>query len=85
MSEGILVVSTNRGRYAIDDPIDGSELTSGTVCEIFLSGQWIAGSVEHSGYLYADETTGKTVKGYYFIASNGGVCGLCTGMKVRVK
>ena len=43
------------------------------------------GSVEHAGLLYALERTGEVERGYYFIAHNGTVCGLCTGMSVRLR
>jgi hypothetical protein len=85
MIEGKLVHSSNSGRYAIDDPSIGSEITSSQVCEIFLGGNWIKGIFEHSGNLYAIEGTEQVAfSGYYFIADNGGICGLCTGMKVRI-
>jgi hypothetical protein len=83
--EGTLVASSNSGRYAIDDPIEGHDLTAGEVIEILLGGQWIKGSIEHAPYLYAIETIGRPAqRGYYFIASEGGVSGLCVGMKVRI-
>jgi Domain of unknown function (DUF5348) len=83
--EGKLVHSSNTGRYALDDPQAGREIINGQTCEIFLNGGWIQGSVEHSGNLYAIEgTTQHAFSGYYFIASNGGICGLCTNMKVRI-
>ena len=79
-----LVPSTSRGRYALDDPVTGQEITSGNVLQVLLGGQWIKGSVEHAGGLYAlEHTTHPVSSGYYFLASNGGVCGLCAGMKVR--
>jgi hypothetical protein len=78
-----LVASTNRGRYALDDP-EGQDITGGDCIAIWLGGQWIEGSVEHAGKLYASEASGRTERGYYFVASNGGVCGLCTGMRVRI-
>jgi Domain of unknown function (DUF5348) len=43
-----LVPSTNRGRYALDDPDYGSDLTSGEVLAILLNGHWIEGSIGHS-------------------------------------
>ena len=78
-----LVPSTNWGRYALDDP-EGQDITSGDRMAIWLSGQWIEGSVEHAGKLYASESSGRAESGYSFIASTGGVCGLCTGMNVRL-
>jgi Domain of unknown function (DUF5348) len=78
-----LVASTNRGRYALDDP-EGQDITSGDRIAVWLGGQWIEGSVEHTGSLYANESSGRPERGYYFVASNGGVCGLCTGMRVRL-
>ena len=131
-----LVTSSNRGRYALDDPETGHDLTSGESIAILLGGQWIPGHIEHSGhddgtgcYHIADsdlkqsqrsdtpktqedyeqsvtprvraalqegmsladalsKATGQVVDlfcGYYFIASSdGAVCGLCTGMHVRL-
>jgi Domain of unknown function (DUF5348) len=131
-----LVPSSNRGRYALDDPEHGHDLTSSEPIAILLGGQWIEGHIEHSGhysgpgcYHIADSgrkdsqrpdtpktqeecertvtprvraaiqegmsladamsaTTGQVVDlfcGYYFIADlDGAVCGLCTGMQVRL-
>jgi Domain of unknown function (DUF5348) len=131
-----LVVSNNRGRYALDDLETGHDLTSGEPIAILLGGQWTPGRIEHSGhsggpgcYHIADsgrkqsqrpntpktqedyeqsvtprvraalqegmsladalsQVTGQVVDlfcGYYFIASlDGAVCGLCTGMHVRL-
>ena len=45
-----LVPSTNRGRYALDDP-DGSELTSGQPVTLLLGGSWTLGRVEHGNDL----------------------------------
>ena len=78
-----LVPSTNRGRYALDDP-KGQDITAGDSIAIWLGGQWTLGSVEHAGKLYASESSGWPERGYYFVASNGGVCGLCAGMRVRL-
>src|SRR5690242_8003956 len=130
-----LVASSNRGRYALDDPEHGHDLTSGEPITILVGGQWIEGRIEHSGhyngsgcYHIADsgrkysqrpdrpetqEDFERTVRpriraaigegmsladalaaatgqvadlfcGYYFIARDGTVCGLCTGMQVRL-
>jgi hypothetical protein len=79
-----LVPSTNRGRYDLDDPQTGHELTSGEALSILLGGQWIEGRVEHSSKLYASERSGQTEKGYYFIDRNGQICGLCTGKKIQM-
>ena len=80
--EGRLQASTNLGRYALDST--GGDLTSGDCCEIWLEGHWIAGSIEHASKLYADASSGRAVRGYYFSAGDGGVCGLCVGMRIRV-
>jgi hypothetical protein len=45
-----LVASSNRGRYALDDPETGHDLTSGEPIAILLGGQWIPGRIEHSGH-----------------------------------
>jgi len=80
-----LVPSTNRGRYALDRP-DGPDLTSGAVIAIQLGGQWIEGSVEHTGNLYAAQHGPcAVVSGYYFQATRGGVSGLCVEMKVKLR
>ena len=78
-----LVLSTNRGRYALDDPISGPDVTSGQPLAVLLGGYWIEGRVEHAGNLYVSWRSGKAERGYYFIANDGTLCGLCTGMQVR--
>ena len=78
-----LVVSTNRGRYALDEPA-GQDITGGDSIAVWLGGHWTLGSVEHAGKLYASEASGRSERGYYFVARNGGVCGLCAGMRVRL-
>lgn len=72
--EGRLVTSIHRGRYALalDDPEQGPEIASGASLAILLGGQWIEGRVEHGG------------SGYFFQARDGGICGLCPGMQVRL-
>lgn len=80
-----LVASSNRGRYALDDPQAGQDITSGDALAILLAGKWIEGSVERTGNIYADEHGARPVTGgYYFVARGGGICGLCAGMKVMV-
>ena len=59
-------------------------ITGGDRIAVWLGGLWIEGSVEHAGTLYASEASGRAERGYYFIARNGGVCGLCAGMHVRL-
>ena len=90
MRQGTLVLSSNRGRYAVCttgsvefDGVIYPELTSGTMIEIFIGRQWIKGSIEH-GPMYASELVpARHAHGYYFVANDGGVIGLCVGMKVR--
>lgn len=130
-----LVPSSNRGRYALNDPEHGHDLTTGEPIAILLGGRWTAGHIAHSShysgpgcYHIADSgrkysqrsdkpktpeefersvkprvraaigegmsladalsaATGQVVDlfcGYYFIASDGTVCGLCTGLQVRL-
>ena len=79
-----LVPSTNAGRYALDDPISGPDVTSGQPFAVLLGGHWIKGKVEHAGNLYAGRRAGQAERGYCFIAADDGtICGLCTGMQVR--
>jgi hypothetical protein len=79
-----LVPSTSQGRYALDDPVTGQDVTSGDVLQVLLGGQWVKGRVEHASGLYVLEHVAHPVtSGYYFLACNGGICGLCAGMKVR--
>ena len=81
-----LVPSTSRGRYALDDPVSGQDLTSGQPLALLLGGRWIDGSIEHTSGLYVREHTTRPVSsGYYFMASDGNVCGICVGMKVRAR
>jgi Domain of unknown function (DUF5348) len=83
MTEGLLTASSIKGRYAIGSP-DGPDLTSGQPCEIWLGGQWVSGRIEHSGGLYADPDTYRAVRGYCFVSSDGGMCGLCYGLHIRI-
>ncbi len=78
-----LVASSNRGRYALDEP-DGPDLTAGEAVAVWLGDHWTLGQVEHAGRLYAVERTGQAERGYYFLAADGSCCGLCTGMRVRL-
>jgi len=87
MTEGVLIPSSNRGRYAVKDAPEGPyiDLTSGDMCEALLGRQWIIGVIEHSAEMYADpDLPYKAHRGYYFLAHDGSVCGLCMGMRVRV-
>ena len=78
-----LVPSTNAGRYALDDPVSGLDVTGGQSLAVLLGGYWIEGRVEHARNLYANERSGQVEGGYYFVATDGTICGLCTGMQVR--
>jgi hypothetical protein len=87
-----LVPSSNAGRYALDDP-EGQDITSGTQLSIDLGGKWVAGRVEYRHEIYVNmgmqhlgepPRLPRVLDGYYFIALEGGICGLCVGMKVRV-
>jgi Domain of unknown function (DUF5348) len=83
-----LVASSTRGRYALDDPFEGHDITSGEPIAILLNGRWVDGSVEYASNTYAapyQESSRLTLSGYYFVGLHGGVCGLCTGMKVRLR
>jgi hypothetical protein len=79
-----LVISTTRGRYALDDPVYGQELTSGQALAILIGGHWTLGSIEHAGSLYVLEYAAQPASsGYYFLTSDGSMCGLCAGVSVR--
>jgi Domain of unknown function (DUF5348) len=81
-----LVMSSTRGRYALDDSLYGQDMTSGQALAILLGGYWTLGSIEHAGGLYALEQAAQpTSSGYSFLARDGSVCGLCAGMNVRVR
>jgi Domain of unknown function (DUF5348) len=82
-----LVASSTKGRYALNDPETGHDLTSGESIAILLGGQWNPGHIEHGRGRYASAhlVSQHILPGYYFIArSDGAVCGLCTGMQVRL-
>lgn len=81
-----LVASSTTGRYALDDPETGHDLTSGDLIAILLGGQWTLGSIEQSRQRYASShlVAQRLLPGYSFIARDGAVCGLCTGMQVRL-
>lgn len=70
---GILVASTNRGRYAIDYA-RGVDVNAGARLMVLLGSHWISGTVEH-GQVYSGED--GIERGYYFIADSGECCGLC--------
>lgn len=86
MVEGTLASSPNRGRYIIDDPDPRYELTSGQRLAVLLGGHWIEGEVNIAPFLYASDywVEPRTLRGYYFTASDGTRCGLCVGMRVRL-
>jgi hypothetical protein len=82
-----LVASSTKGRYALNDPETGQDLTSGEPIAILLGRQWLEGRIEHSRKRYASThlVSQHTLAGYYFIASRDGtICGLCVGMRVRL-
>ena len=88
-----LVASRHPGRYALDEQ-DGSDVTTGQPLAILLGGRWTRGRIEHSTYpsqkypdaagCYALTGIEQVRIGYYFVATGGQVCGLCTGMLVRL-
>jgi len=87
-----LVASRNPGRYALDEQ-DGSDVTTGQPLAILLGGYWTLGRIEHSNAplpqypdvgCYAITGMPQVRIGYYFVARGGSVCGLCTGMHVRL-
>lgn len=89
MKQGTLILSDNKGRYAVCatdsvgfDNENYPDLHAGMLIEVFLGGQWVQGRVEFARVyvLPHDDNIG----GYYFIARDGTVCGLCAGTKVRI-
>ena len=66
----ILVPSTNRGRFSLDDPQYGADLTCGDRITLLVQGHWITGQIEHhrTGYSFASPTY---------------TCDLQAGMQVR--
>jgi len=81
-----LVISSVRGRYALDDPLHGQDITSGQALAILLGGHWTLGSIEHAGGLYVPEHAAQPASsGYYFLANDGSLCGLCAGMNIRIR
>ena len=90
--EGTLVLSTNSGRYAINDPVDGRDLTNGDAVIVMAGDSWVHGWIAHSsehstaGVYAAERAKYDHIKivGYYVQLEAGGVLGLCSGMKVRV-
>ena len=82
----MLVASSTKGRYALDDPEADHDLTSGEPLAIRLGGQWTFGRIKQSRQRYASVhlVSQHLLPGYYFIALDRTVCGLCTGMQVRL-
>ena len=76
-----LVMSTNRGRYALDHS-DGVDVTGGTRLVVLLGSHWIPGIVEHGRVYSSEDGIGH---GYFFIIDTGECCGLCVGMQVQVQ
>jgi hypothetical protein len=88
-SEDVLVASSNAGRYQVGK--DGPDLTTGCRCQVWLGGRWHFGTVWHSKRrgatdgLMAVERPAGVATGYYLLLDDGSVCGLCTGMLVRLQ
>ncbi|MBA3822581.1 MAG: DUF5348 domain-containing protein [Ktedonobacterales bacterium] len=86
---GELVLSTNPGRLALNDPQYGPDLTGGTRIAVLVANTWVAGRVEHSsdasvGAYALEQGQGLPAYGYFVLLDAGGVVGLCTGMTVRL-
>lgn len=82
-----LVPSSHRGRYALSDP-EGPNISSGMPLVILVGGHWIEGRAQHSNHPEADGliiSLHGSQPGYYFVADDGSVCGLCVGMSVRMR
>jgi Domain of unknown function (DUF5348) len=53
-----LVASSTKGRYALNDPETGHDLTSGESIAILLGGQWNSGHIEHGRGRYESRAPG---------------------------
>lgn len=87
--ERTLIASINKGRYTADHPRGiewGTDLTDGQRLAIRLGGQWIEGIVEYGTMCYCEDyhVEQHLIRGYYFRADTGELCGLCIGMTVRL-
>lgn len=89
MQQGTLVISSNLGRYAVCttgsvefDDETYPDLHAGMLIEVYLGGHWVQGSVEFAG-VYVTPID-HVMSGYYFIARDGSMVGLCVGTKVRI-
>jgi Domain of unknown function (DUF5348) len=80
----MLVPSTNKDRYALDDSEHGREITSGSSIAILLHGKWREGKVKQAESLHTGDYNMKerVPGGYYFIARDDNVYTLCSGMKI---
>ncbi len=82
---GIIVPSSTKGRYAIHTS-DGVDLSEGDHVEISLADQWLPGQVktsqDNAGIYVAQD---GAYAGNFVILDRGGIVGLCTGMKVRLR
>jgi hypothetical protein len=89
---GFLYASSNAGRYEVN--VDGVDLTTGMVCEVWLAGIWVSATVCHSrgrpdgsGKMAVERPKGVS-DGYYLLVEDAegrcSLCGLCTGMYVRI-
>jgi hypothetical protein len=90
MQQGTLILSDNKGRYSLCTtgtvPFDDEvypDLHAGMSVEVYLGRHWVQGSIEF-GPVHVALMDNASISGYYFIARDGGVCGLCMGMKVRI-
>ena len=96
MIEGLLALSTTRGRYAIGD-CNGFDLNAGKLVEIEIGGRWMPGVIRRAPGLayvtpglqtleeaWGNEEKPRAIGGYYVEIDGGGICGLCVGMRVRI-
>lgn len=97
ITEGTLVLSSNRGRYAIDDPTYGPDLSARLCILVCIGNQWVPGRVEYNhdpiyatlgpqtlGEVAQMATKPKAIGGYYVELDGGEIVGLCVGMRVRI-